>query len=277
MEETPPKNAYIFPPEEIADGVVFRLIVEDNNRIQMVLVIDENTDFEYINQHRKEIKGSLKFINEKQGSDLNKNYVDSIIGLSKWHDEGIGWNRLTRLLNYLCVVETIYSYEKFKQGKTFDQLGVLISNPGLQGGINPAIFSFIALGRSIDEFTEWQKIVFEDLYEGIGGIGLIDQPFVESQIKNKVRSLRQRIKKERIFPLDSEWNALEYEIYFFESTDKLIFDRVNELLDKKNVAGWRRNRDFIQDKIKDIIKKWEVSKEPKIVQFRELSKEGLRN
>ena len=103
MDKIPANNALILKTLEIMEGITIQMLKVDNEpRLKMVLVIDENTNFDAINKNRKIIKTFLKELEKVQGSNLNEGYAYKLYDLLRWHEEGISWKNMMLMLNYLA-------------------------------------------------------------------------------------------------------------------------------------------------------------------------------
>jgi hypothetical protein len=277
MEENSPKNAFISEPKNIADGVSVRMLLENGvQRIQMVLVIDEYTNFDSINRNRKEIKFILNKINSKQGMDLNVKYKQILYALIQWREEGISWGKLTMILNYLGFALIYDAYnESLNKGEPvmiLDETQDLISNPSFIAsfggtGICPI---FLSLGMTFFEFNSWIKKGYEYLAKDRFPLAITSDPFKLKRVRDKVRYLQDCIKEKIItIPTDDlHWNSLEYMIYIL--IRRGYFSKLDELLDDEGLEDWERNKPFLQKLIARISKKWAGSQDPKIIKMREI-------
>ena len=279
MVEIPPKNASILEPLNLVDGVTVRALWEDGiPRIQMLLVIDEYTNYDSISKNRKMIKGAFEFINTLQGSNLNVENKLILYALIQWLKEHIGGlHKLMMVLNYLAFVLTLGAYDEGQKnrGETAMQRGEsqeLISDPSFisSAGGYGLITIFLALGKTIEDFNLWMEQGYEFLAEDRFDAGIIDEPFSKSKIRNKIRYF-QDIMDEGIITIPKEdlhYNALEHLIYVMDL--KGYFSKMDELLDKRGSKDWKKNKGFLQGWVVMVSKKWEESQDPKTVRMREI-------
>jgi hypothetical protein len=276
MDKNSPKNAYISKSESIADGVVVRMLLEDGEpRIQMVLVIDRNTNYDSISQNRKNIKFLLNHLDNNQGSDLNIDYKENLYGLLQWHEEGFGRGRLVMILNYLCIGLTYSAYDSSQnEGEPKMKLNEsqeLISDPSFIssfGGYG-LLCIFFALGKTWEDFNSWMEQGYENLSKDRLELGISGEPFRTEVLRGRIRYFKDCIKKGKITISDNDlrWNSLEFDIYYLYQ--KGYFTKVNELLDNEGRKEWLRNKLYIQKRVAMIIEKWECSQDPKIIIMRE--------
>ena len=114
----PPKNARLSEPFHLGNGIVVRMLIEDNDpRLKMALEINENTSIDAISKNRAVIKKFLRDLIVIQGSDLNLNYLQTLADINDWHEhnQGLGWGRLSFVLNYLALALILYNYDESKK------------------------------------------------------------------------------------------------------------------------------------------------------------------
>jgi hypothetical protein len=256
------------------------MLLEDGEpRIQMVLVIDEYTNFDSISRNRKAIKDLFGFLNSQQGNDLNYKYMDNLYALIQWHKEGNSWRKLTMFLNYLGFALTFSAYDESqnkeepatKLGKSQDSIidPSFVTNFGGAG----LMFIFLALGMTLKDFNSWMEQGYELLAEDRFDLEILSNPFSKQRVIDQVRYFQHRI-DENIIAISEDnlnWNELEHTIYIL--IRKGNFPKLDELLDKEGLADWKRNKLFLQNWIVKISEKWASSQDPKINKMRELYKD----
>jgi hypothetical protein len=278
MDENSPKTVFISDPINLEDGIVIRLLREDGlYRDQMLLVIDEYTNFDSINLNRKVIKDFFKFLERIEGSDLNYKHKEYLFALLQWHEQGISWGKMTVILNYLGYALTYCAYIEKNDihGEISEEMRKTISEPSFVASLGGAglIFIFLALGMTFYEFNSWMKLGYEYLAEDRFIPDITKKPFEWKRVREKVRYIQESIETNNkiwISEEDSNWNSLEYLTYLL--IQKGYFIKLSKLLDKGELAGWERNKTFLHKWVDSISAKWENSQDPKIKTYREIYK-----
>jgi hypothetical protein len=283
MDKNLYKDAAISEPINIADGVAVRMLIELEShikiegykpRIQLVLVINEDTHFDSINRNRKKLKEILRNLDKDQGSIIGIEQMENRYGIVQWREEGISWGRLTMILNYLSFALTLAAYDERHMGESLEMIGgsqKIIGKLRLvysDGGIwLRSIFS--ALGMTFEDLIPWIKQGYEYLAEDRFDLEITSNPFKKQRVIDKVGYFLERI-KEGIITIsenDLHWNALEHIIYYLNL--KGYFTKIDELLDKEGMKDWTRNKPFLQSWRVRIFEKFEGSQDPRDIAIRE--------
>lgn len=279
MVEDSHKNAYISESFHIVEGVFVRMLIEDGVPYgQMVLVVDRNTKFDQINKNRKLIFKFLNSMESNIGSDLNYKYEENLYALLQWHEQGIGWEKLAIILNYLCYVLTYCAYTQRNDvhAEISEELQETISEPSFVASLGGAGISFIflSIGMTLYELNTWMKRGYEYLAGDRFDFEITEDPIKWERVRDKVRYFHDGIEANKIWisEEDSHWNSLEFTIYIMSK--KGFFTKLLILLDKEQSVGWKRNKTFLLKWMNGIFVKWENSQDPKIIRFRETVKMG---
>ena len=247
--------------------------------MQIVLVIDENTNYDAISKYRILLTESLKFWDRFQGSNLDINQRNNLYGLLQWKKPGFGWGRLTMFLNYLCFVLTYASYDEDLQMKKNKVTGgTKVDDTVLEVPSEPdgtwLIHIFFALGKDFKDLDEWMEQGYKYLARGQFPMRLRDEPFYFGRVRDKVRYFKERVQAGNITISENDlnWNILEYIIYIWYQRG--YFQKMDKVLDKEGMNDWIRNKKIIQRKISEIIEKWERAENSKTARMRDLLKSG---
>jgi hypothetical protein len=284
MQKSTSFNAWVSDPEQIVKGVVVRGIMVNEfpvPRFQVVLVLDDSTDLDAVNKNRSTIRDFVKTMESRFGTDLNSRYRGSLYRLLRWHrEDGLGWGKLARFMNYLSLVFTFTAYEYYRNSDTkmSNTAQDRLSNPSfLKGKGLSLLFLFLSLGKTITDFDSWMKQGFEYLDENRLSFDLVDQPFPQMLVRDKLRYLQRQIDREDIFisGQDQDWSGLDFEIFLLHQNGS--FTKINEVLEDAGLSSWKKNKAWIQRLVLKITQQVEESDDPTTNSLKEMFREKREN
>lgn len=277
-------NAIVSQPQYIAEGVAVRKLIEFDPRlmkiegyeprVQIVLDINENTNFDSINRNRKKFKELLRYLGQYQGSNLGFKQMENLYGIVQWREEGISWGKLTKILNYLAFALTFAAYDERQMGESVKIIG---KSQDLPLSDMRFVFNFggvwlwtiySALGMTLEEVIQWIKEGYDYLAEDRFDFDINWYPFKKQQVIDKVSYFLEGIGEGRITisKNDKQYNALEHIIYYLDL--KGCFANIDKLLDKEGVEEWKRNKAFLKKWMASKFEKFECSQDPRDVVMR---------
>jgi hypothetical protein len=275
----PPKNARLSEPFHLGNGIVVRMLIEDNDpRLKMVLEINENTSFDAISKNRKFIKKFFRDLIDIQGSDLNLGYIQALADINDWHEQnqGLGWGRLSFVLNYLSLALILFNYDERKkmQGRsqpstdTKSLLSIGISEPInlLNVGGYTLYTLFIAFKLPPESFDEFTRDTYHLLETKQLPFGISDGPFDTRMIRDSIRNFKKHLATGKIRIIRPKMNSLEIIEEFLLLRG--YFEKTNLLLDKNPKPAWKRNKQLFLNRIIRISTRVEKSQHPIIVELR---------
>jgi len=284
MDKNLYKDAAISGPINIADGVAVRMLIELDPlrrniesykpRVQIVLEINENTNFDSINKNRKKLKGLLRNLDKYQGSNLGVEQMENLYGIVQWHEEKISWGKLTMILNYLGFALTFAAYDERQtvesleiHGESQDLISKLRFVISFGGIWLRSIFS--ALGITFEDLILWMKQGYEYLDEDRFDFEITSNPFKKQRVIDKVGYFLERIKEGRITISENDlhYNALEHIIYYLNLNG--YFTKIDALLDNEGLPDWKRNKAFLKRWMVSKFEKVEGSQDPRDIAIRE--------
>jgi hypothetical protein len=280
MKKTVELNPDVSLPINVIPGITIRYIVDNPNTQlrQLVLVIDEYTDFKVINDNRIVLSKLFKEMEAAQGVDLNHPIRGNQYGFYQWQMSGMGPKALVSILNYIGLALMRSAFDQ-KQGKKtmdvyFDKELQAKGLPFLSNASFPEqSFHVISLAAGIT--TENVVLLINQSHRSFSKNRIPwrikEGPFNEQKLESRVDYFRKRINQKAITisPVNSELNRLEFTVYWLNKQGYL--KKINDMLDKKGGESWKRSNLKIKKRIDQIIENWKTSKNPQIVSLRELS------
>ncbi len=263
----------------IADGVMIRYIDEspEISPVQLVVVIDEFTDFDAINKNRKALKNLLTELEVSQGANLNNPITGNQYGFYQWHKDGVGPKAMTSILNYIGLALILLAHDKKQNIENlnvyFDKRRKINGSPFLSNAREPEQFFkdiSMAAGLSIHECIEHINHAHRALTENSLPWGIKDGPFMENKLKDRLKYFRKKVSKKSITisQIDANLNRLEIPVYLLHLHN--YFVRTNELLDKRGGQSWNRSKTMINKQISKIVNNWNSSQDKQTISVRNL-------
>jgi hypothetical protein len=272
-------NDGVSQPTNIAPGVTIRSVPDHMNeqRRQLVLIIDEHTDFKVVNRSRKTLTKLFREMEFDQGINLNYPIRGNQYGFYQWRTNGMGPKALTSILNYIGLALILNAYE-LKQNE--ENLDVCLEDnlwiPGFpllfNANFSEQLFHYIAIAAGITP----EESVFH-INQGHHFFAknrlpwrIKKGPFNEQKINSKVDYFKELIETKiiTISQVDSQFNRLEFSIYWLHEQGYL--KKINYLLDKKGGESWKRTNLKIKTQMKQIIENWDTSEIPQIISMRKM-------
>lgn len=271
----------------ILPGIMIRHVLSDpdskSKRYQLVVVIDEYTDFKAINDNRKVLTKLFKELETFQGIDLNHPIRGNQYGFYQWHMKGMGPKALVSILNYIGLGMMLWAHD---QKKSREDKDVYLEDghkdpryPFLSNASFPEqSFYTISMAAGITS-----EISIKEIKQGIQSFAknrlpweINKGPFNQSQLEARVDNFQKKINRKviSIFPTDAEMNRLEIVVYSLYVQGYL--EKINDMLDKKGGESWKRSNLRIKKKINQIVENWETSKNPQFVSLRRFAEDWVR-
>ena len=259
-------NAYISQPFQLADGITVRLLGEVGTpRIQLVLVIEEQTNKSNINNHFDLIKKYRTILLESQGSDLvARGYKDVLYEYSLLKDMGMGYGEIARFLNFHLLALLCKAYHE--------------SEMGIDGGLGRfGLFTHLsAMGKdlSTDDFDGRLQEYFLDIDNGELLWSLADSIFTWIMVREKLRYFRQQTKESRLYIPPDQINRNSLDI---EKAHLFLggwYDQARKLLKKGLPTEYDKYKKWINNLLEEIESMVNNSTNPLIQTLKEKEKMG---
>ena len=285
VKETFEKNAFITIPTQLAPGVQICYFIEDERpqRLHMVLVIDEDTDFDGVCKNRKLLNRLRQEMDQAQGEDVIHPTKSSLYGLYQWHRDGVaGWKTSAFLLNYMSLALIVCAHDQKKELKD--------KRVKWKPEINPKGFGFLA-NATIHEYSFVYVCLALGTREYASALEVINQaldeldhddlpwqiragPFNGIQVRSKVGYLEKQIDKhKKAFSEANRWNRLEFNIFWLYKLGYI--KKIDKMLDKTGTPKLKRINQRIRGIVNKIIEKWESSDDLEINTSRKFIAQAL--
>jgi hypothetical protein len=256
LGDFPPVNARVSEAFELGLGLVCRAIEMPTTaglpvHVELVLVIDEKTDFERVSKYRLRLRRLSRSINRAEGSDLIAQHLLFVVDAYHWRKEQMAWSTMAKLLNYIALALMLSAHGGNR--KLAGQRAGIGRHPGDQDGSPRAtsdkrllLHLLSIFGTAKDDPAPWIELGHESLGKGQLPWEVDQGPILEWHLKDHVKYLRERVDSQRIHIGEAEtaFNALEGIVFRLRKQGTLA--ELDQLLDRKGQRSWTRNRAKIQ-------------------------------
>ena len=261
MNTDPDYYSYLSLPVDEINGIYIRYFYHGfPPRIRIVLEINDKTTRDKIKNAWPQILKHRSDILEIQGNDLTIKYDVVVYELQKFHQQGLGYRRIAKFLNYhsialLCCLNNDIEENKF---------------PDEQASLGYLGFYTLCKGLRLweEEFNSWFARGVSNVKKRTAPWSLEGGPFKYTRVREHIRYFKERLENGtiKIGPHFTENDAFEFErVYLFLHG---WYKTANNLLERNNKTQWKNNEDWIIATLNEISIIAETSNKPIIQDLR---------
>jgi hypothetical protein len=221
---------------KLSKNLHIRIIGNENGRLELAVIVNENTSLDEIEKQWNFIKTQANGILQLQGTDATDYYYGTRLQLAELHvAEGFSYSELAVYVNYNTFCDLLIVLESLRSGDITNAANIVES----------IRLRFEGLGIKFEDFKEWINQSLHELENEKAPWSLNDGPADKQNMVDFIRQFKREYEKGKIvipkFP--REHDLTEDELMNVISNNKPIWNKAEMLLKQMPNSGGLKTLD----------------------------------